>query len=104
MDDIKKNFPSFLDKYKNMISQNANISFYWKAIIMFYMFIFLVLIVLGWLLYSWAITSQTASSNTKISRPEITLDEVNKVKEITEGRNEKLELVITNDVTAIEMK
>ncbi len=104
MDDIKKIYDSILKKYRKVTDGHLGISFYWKAIVITYLVVFVLLLLSGWILYTWVITNNFTVTRSKIERPEITLEDINKAKESVAGRNEKLEAIIKNDVNAIELK
>ncbi len=104
MEDLKRIFDSVLRKYKKAAGGNLGMAFFWKIIVVVFLSLFVLLMLFGWLLYNWVITNNSTAATKKIDRPEITLEDINKAKDLIDGRKEKLEMIIKNDVEAIDLK
>ncbi len=104
MEVIKGTCSELFRKLKLCKRDATDISLYWRIIVTAYLILFVAIIALGWMIFSWSISSNATAPRMKTIKAEVTMEEVNKVNEITESKKNKLEEVIKQDVRAIEMK
>lgn len=104
MEKIKNIFNDILQKMGFGANGGLDLKTHWKIVIYIYLTLFAVLVVFGWLFYSWIIQTEVIPPKIKNNRTDITSEELNRAKILSEGRKDKLDNVIRNDVTATNLK
>lgn len=104
MEKVKSVFYSILRKLGFDTSAGFDLKLHWKIVISLYLTLFAVLIIGGWLFYSWIIQTEVIPPKVKSNKPDITTEELNKAKTISEGKKNKLDVVVKTEPQVVQMK
>lgn len=95
MENLVKLYKGVLEKLN---SKKLGIHFYWKVTVVGFCSLIILSVIGGWTLYIYTTTNLSLQLPVKINRSELTIGDIEKVKEITENKQNKLNEIIKSDV------
>ncbi len=101
MENILKQFSVTLSRF---MPERIGVKSYWKFTVIIFSCIFVFTIVSGWVLYIFVSTDSSVQVPVKINRSDVTMSDIDKVKEITEYKENRLSEIIKSDIEIKDLK